>query len=646
MADRLGQRFGNYQLVRLLGKGGFAEVYLGEHIYLKSQAAIKVLLTQLGDEEAKSFLAEARLLASLRHQHIVRVLEFGIEGDTPFLVMDYAPHGTLRQLHPKGTALPSATVVTYVKQVASALQYAHDQKLIHRDVKPENLLLQEDDEVLLSDFGIALIAQTSRLQSGYEIIGTATYMAPEQIQGKPVLASDQYSLGIIVYEWLGGNPPFQGSFTEVCAQHMFASPEPLRRKVPAISPDVEHVVMTALSKEPQQRFSNMRAFATALEQACQSPHSYAITPLYPALDQPAFVPSIDGQRYTAEQPEPVPIGQQPHTHYVSEKRIEPGLAVPGDQLLPLPEDSLSVPAPGDRIGAMMQSARLQSKRQGRGFSINFAVLLTILVVLVIGGGGLLLYFTTFAPKIQAITAEWANSTSTHGVVAVQPTATATQLPDATSTAATSQATATAQAKPTPTPQLVSTPTPIPTPTPQASGGPALSDPLTGQDANQWDVLNFAGGGGCSFTGGAYHASMPQIGHFASCMARATNFSNFTYQVQMTIFSGTSTDGGGLIFRSNTNEQYRFRVGTDGSYDLVDPTQTLTSGSSPAIKTGLNQTNVLKVVARGGNISLYVNGQFIARVNDSSSSSGQIGLMAVAFTNPTNVAFSNAQVWQL
>jgi serine/threonine protein kinase len=658
MADRLGQRFGNYQLVRLLGKGGFAEVYLGEHIYLKSQAAIKVLLTQLGDEEAKSFLAEARLLAGLRHQHIVRVLEFGIEGDTPFLVMDYAPHGTLRQLHPKGTILPSATVVTYVRQVASALQYAHDQKLIHRDVKPENLLLQEDDDVLLSDFGIALIAQTSRLQSRYEIIGTATYMAPEQIQGKPVLASDQYSLGIIVYEWLGGNPPFQGSFTEVCAQHMFACPEPLHEKVPTIPPDVEHVVMTALAKEPRQRFANMRAFATALEQACQMSHSYAITPAYPTPDQLAFAPSIDGQRSTAEQPVPVPVGPQPHTHYVSEKRIEPDLAVQEDQVLPLPGNFQPAPAPGGRIGAVMQSARrymLQSMRRGQGFSINFAVLLTILVVLVIGGGGLLLYFTTVAPKIHAITAEWANPTSTHGAVAVQSTATATQSPNATSTAAASQATATAQAKstptqavatPTPTPQPAPTPTPIPTPTQQASGGPTLNDPLTGQDANQWDVLTFAGGGGCSFTNGAYQASMPQIGHFASCMARATNFSNFAYQVQMTILSGTSTDGGGLIFRSNANEQYRFRVGADGSYDLVDPAQTLASGSSTAIKTGLNQTNVLKVVARGGNISLYVNGQFIVRVNDSSSSSGQIGVMAVGFTDPTNVAFSNAEVWQL
>lgn len=636
MTDRLGQRFGNYRLVRLLGKGGFAEVYLGEHIYLKSQAAIKVLLTQLGDEEAKSFLAEARLLVSLRHQHIVRVLEFGIEGDTPFLVMDYAPHGTLRQRHPKGTVLSPTTVVTYVKQVTLALQYAHDQKLIHRDVKPENLLLQEDDEVLLSDFGIALIAQTSRLQSRYEVIGTATYMAPEQVQGKPVLASDQYSLGIIVYEWLGGNPPFQGSFTEVCAQHMFAAPESLRRKVPTIPPDVERVVMTALAKEPHQRFANVRAFATALEQACQTQRSYTVASpmsVYPSPNPQSFAPYIGGQRYAAEQSVPAPAGPPPHTHYVSEKRIAPDLAAPVNQFTPPAGNFAPVPksdlisAPDGSTEAVAQPALPIRRRRGASVSL---ISLLIVLILLVGGGGLL-YYTSLNQQPHAITAGLA-------------TATANAI--GTQRAGQPRATATAQAKPTPTQAVAtSTPTPIPTPTQQASNGLVLNDPLTAQDANQWDVMTYAGGGGCSFTGGAYEASMPQIGHFASCMAQATNFSDFTYQVQMTILSGTDRDGGGLIFRSNTKEQYRLRVGTNGSFDLVDQERTLVSSSNSAIKTGLNQTNVLKVVASGSSISLYANGQFLAKVNDTASSSGQIGLMAIGFTDPTTVAFSNAQVWQ-
>jgi hypothetical protein len=139
--------------------------------------------------------------------------------------------------------------------------------------------------------------------------------------------------------------------------------------------------------------------------------------------------------------------------------------------------------------------------------------------------------------------------------------------------------------------------------------------------------------------------MTQAGTFAVCTAQATNFANFTYQVQMTILSGTTNDGGGLIFRSSGGSAYRFRVGVNGSFDLVDQVQSLVSSSSPAIKTGLNQTNLLTVVARGSNILLYVNKQLIANVHDSLSSSGAIGMLAVDFTNPTDVAFNNAQVWQ-
>src|SRR5207248_3655617 len=127
MVDRVGQQFGNYRLVRLLGQGGFAEAYLGEHIHLGTVAAIKILHTQLSSDSIDAFRTEARTIARLVHPNIVRVLEFGVEDKTPFLVMDYASNGTLRQRHPEGTILPLSIVVTYVQQVADALQYAHDE---------------------------------------------------------------------------------------------------------------------------------------------------------------------------------------------------------------------------------------------------------------------------------------------------------------------------------------------------------------------------------------------------------------------------------------------------------------------------------------------------------------------------------------
>src|ERR1700730_3878894 len=192
MAERVGQQMGNYQLIRLLGEGGFAEVYLGEHIHLGTQAAIKVLHTQITSDDIDRFRTEARTIARLIHPNIVRVLEFGVEGKTPFLVMDYASNGTLRQRHPRGTQLPLAIIVSYVKQIADALQYAHDEKLIHRDIKPENMLLGRRNEILLSDFGLATIAQSAHSLSKTDVAGTVTYMAPEQLQGKPSPASDQY----------------------------------------------------------------------------------------------------------------------------------------------------------------------------------------------------------------------------------------------------------------------------------------------------------------------------------------------------------------------------------------------------------------------------------------------------------------------
>src|SRR5205085_6965448 len=164
MTNRVGQQLGNYQLISHLGEGGFAEVYLGEHVHLGTQAAIKVLHTQLARDDMEQFRTEARTIAHLEHPHIVRILDFGVEDKTPFLVMSYAPNGTLRQRYSRGERVPLPTIVSYVKQIADALQYAHDEKLIHRDIKPGNMLLDRRNEILLSDFGIATAAQSSRYQ--------------------------------------------------------------------------------------------------------------------------------------------------------------------------------------------------------------------------------------------------------------------------------------------------------------------------------------------------------------------------------------------------------------------------------------------------------------------------------------------------
>ncbi len=273
MSSRIGQKLGNYTLVNLIGEGGFADVYLGEHIYLKTLAAIKILQVRLTDDTLEQFLAEARLVARLSHPHVVSVLEFGIEEGTPFLVMAYAPYGSLRKRHPRKSQLPLPTVIQYVTQVAAGLQYAHEQKIIHRDVKPENMLLSQNQTVMLTDFGIAVQLQNTRISSDAQPqnAGTSAYMAPEQFNGQPVWSSDQYALAIVVYEWLCGEVPFIGSIMEVAIQHLQRPVPSLRTVRPDITPQVEQVIIKALAKEPTERFVSVQEFANALEQASRVP---------------------------------------------------------------------------------------------------------------------------------------------------------------------------------------------------------------------------------------------------------------------------------------------------------------------------------------------------------------------------------------
>ncbi len=141
MADRVGQQFGNYRLVALLGQGGYAEVYQGQHLRLSLQAAIKVLHTYLTGSEAEHFSQEAETIAKLMHPAIIRILDYDVQEGVPFLVMDYAPGGSLRWRYPRGSLVPLPQIISSVKQVAAALQYAHERKFIHRDVKPENMLV-------------------------------------------------------------------------------------------------------------------------------------------------------------------------------------------------------------------------------------------------------------------------------------------------------------------------------------------------------------------------------------------------------------------------------------------------------------------------------------------------------------------------
>ncbi len=157
--------------------------------------------------------------------------------------MDQAKE-TLRDRHLHGSVLLPKVILPYVKQVAAALQHAHNHRLIHRDIKPENMLIGPRNEILLSDFGIATVVHQTSVKNTQSIAGTAVYMAPEQFRGRIHITSDQYSLGIVVYEWLCGQPPFtEGDFIQLGFQHNSDPPPSLCGKVPSLSPNIERVVM-------------------------------------------------------------------------------------------------------------------------------------------------------------------------------------------------------------------------------------------------------------------------------------------------------------------------------------------------------------------------------------------------------------------
>ena len=165
----------------------------------------------------------------------MRILDYGVKAGIPYLVMNYTPHGSLRKQYAHGSRLQVETIVDYVQQLVEALDYIHRQGLVHRDVKPENILLGINGEILLSDFGIAFVARHASPASIHDFTGSFSYTAPERFQGFAIPASDQYALGVVVYEWLAGERPFRGSPEQIIRQHLYNSPPSLQFEVSGYS---------------------------------------------------------------------------------------------------------------------------------------------------------------------------------------------------------------------------------------------------------------------------------------------------------------------------------------------------------------------------------------------------------------------------
>src|SRR5215472_11335264 len=275
-----GSHIGRFRLLRLLGRGGMGEVYLAEDEQLRRQVAIKVIQEDYPDPDAtRLFQREARAIAMFNHPHILPLYDFGeatIHGTTlTYMVMPFCQEGTLAtwmQQRRKTILLSPQEVGLIVQQAASALQYAHNHQMIHQDVKPSNFLLRGSEDarghpdLLLADFGVAKSASATATMS-QSVRGTPAYMAPEQWEGTPVAATDQYALAIMAYDLLTGHPPFQGGLGQVMYQQLHVTPQPPGTLNPRVPADLDTVLLHALAKQPEERFASIWAFARAFQQA-------------------------------------------------------------------------------------------------------------------------------------------------------------------------------------------------------------------------------------------------------------------------------------------------------------------------------------------------------------------------------------------
>lgn len=288
--DLVGRRLGKYEIRAEVGRGGMGTVYLAHDPLLQRRVAVKVLAPHLAGEPAliERFGREARAAARLKHPNIVTIYDVGQEGSTYYFVMEYVDGPSLaRALAQRGPMSPGGAL-RLLRPLASALDYAHGQGLVHRDVKPGNILLDPRGEPALGDFGIARAAQDSRLTTTGTLVGTPEYMSPEQARGDEVdHRTDLYSLAIVAYEILGGQPPFGGSTPHgVLYRQVHEAPPPLRQPRAgelAWPAAVDAVLQKALAKEPGQRYETAGAFVEAL--------AGALGAAQPGAGQGAVVPA-------------------------------------------------------------------------------------------------------------------------------------------------------------------------------------------------------------------------------------------------------------------------------------------------------------------------------------------------------------------
>ena len=677
------QQIGHYRLLHFLGNGGMGTVYLAADMFVNRQVAIKVIRSETAiypDDDAANeavnlFRREANAIAMLDHPNILPLFDYGEENLNgtilTYMVMPYRQEGSLTDwLHRVGNPRPFTpqAVMFIIHQAASALQFAHDHHIIHRDVKPSNFLIRMRPEnpaqpdLLLADFGIAKF--TTAISSADTMTrGTPTYMPPEQWEDHPVFATDQYALGVMMYELLTGRLPFQGNHSQLMYQHFHIQPSPLSSINPRLSPGIDTVILRALAKNPNDRFPTIATFGQAFQQAVGSSNAIHVTLTISHLE------AINGTRRTITLPDSrivtvsVPAGAydgqiiQVEDHEQVERLGDSAssliITVVISRIEGTIESSRDSRTIEDTLPMLSINHNEMPNNNHRSLSTAKIMLLALVLMFIAGSVALFIVNHNGRTRAQTIAMETAlvhssfvastatsiaqttatdqtNATATaqaqiNATIAAQANATATARANATATTqAQIDATATVQAQvnATATAQAQQTASVVAgmtaTAEAQASETPGVLQTAISVQPMYQDALNDATSANtvsesweqstnCIFALDGYHEKEKSNWHI--CAEGANIYQNMAITVNVQILNGIS---GGLMFRVRKDlfgqySGYLFEVNNSGQYRIAFISQQLTSLSFTYFRNWMTSSALLKGNSAVNKLEVIANG---------------------------------------